>query len=80
MKRLTAEEKEYLRKVYESGGRYVTTDMHNSTAYFFKAKPMKGKACWLFAFKISSLSNFGTSWSDEEPTKILDLLESNEEG
>ena len=54
--------------------------MHNSTAYFFKAKPMKVKACWLFAFKISSLSNFGISWSDEEPNKILDLLESNEEG
>ena len=79
MKLLTDEEKAYLRIAYENGYRYVATDDDNKT-FFYSKKPVEEFDYWITENGdcMKSLVNFGTSWKDEEPTEILDILTSNE--
>lgn len=78
MKFLTADEKAYLRLAYYNGCRYIATDKDNKT-FFYSEKPAKEFDCWMADSwnNMKSLANFGTSFKDEEPTKILDILTSN---
>lgn len=73
MYNLTEDEKAYLRIAYDKGYRYVATDEDSFTC-FYTEKPPKGVECWGEANCTGSLVNFGTSWKDNEPTKIADLL------
>lgn len=73
MRELTEDEKGYLRIVYENGYRYIATEKHGDT-YFYETKPHKYDGSWYGGTCIESLLEFGTSWNDEHPTKIADLL------
>lgn len=78
MRKLTDDERSYLRIIYEKGYRYIATDFNGRT-YLYKNEPTKTGTEWLAEiYKIhdvfESLIDFCTAWEDEEPTKIYDLL------
>ena len=78
MRKLTDDEKAYLKIAYKKGYRYIATDKDNRT-FFHESKPIKESYYWR-TFEddcFRSLVNFGTFWEDEEPIEILDLLTSN---
>lgn len=80
MRKLTDDEKIYLRIAYEKGYMYIAIDF-SGRIYFYKNKPVKVKDGNQWVAKISdfhdifeSMLDFGATWEDEEPTRIEDLL------
>ena len=78
MRRLTDDERSYLRIAYEKGCMYIATDF-NCRTYFYKDKPVKADSEWMTKISdvhdiFESMIDFGATWEDEEPTKIADLL------
>ena len=78
MRKLTDDEKVYLRIAYKKGYRYVAKNL-DGIIYFYKKEPTKAGIQWTVKMTkvhdvFESMLDFGVSYEDEEPTKIDDLL------
>lgn len=78
MRRLTDDERSYLRIAYVNGYRYVAKDL-SGIIYFYKNEPTKVGNQWTVKMTkvhdiFESMLDFGTSYEDEEPTRIDKLL------
>lgn len=78
MRRLTDDEKSYLRIAYVNGYKYVAKDF-SGIIYFYKNEPTKVDNQWTVKMTkvhdiFESMLDFGVSYEDEKPTKIGDLL------
>ena len=75
---LTPEERKIAEALQVLGFPYMARDMGTNFLYAYKNKPQKTSTCWSVAgyFFIIDASLFPSiQWTDEEPTKISDLLE-----
>ena len=78
MRKLTDDEKVYLRIAYKKGYRYIAKDL-NGIVYFYKNEPTKVGVQWTVKQTkvhdiFESMIDFDVFYEDEEPTKINDLL------
>lgn len=78
MRKLTDDEKSYLRIAYKKGYRYIAKDL-SGIIYFYKNEPTKVGNQWTVKMTkvhdiFESMLDFGVSYEDEEPTKIEALL------